>query len=680
MSEDIAVSVQNVSKRYLLYDRPQDRLKQSLLWRFGKSYAREFWALRDVSFDVKKGETVGIIGRNGSGKSTLLQIIAGTLQPTNGEVQANGRVAALLELGSGFNPEFTGRENVYLNGAILGFNRQRMDERFDEIAAFADIGQFMDQPVKLYSSGMFVRLAFAVQTCVEPAVLIVDEVLAVGDIVFQARCLDQIDKLRKSGTTTLLVTHDINTFQNLCDYGYLLHEGCVFSQGQPSRVASQYYEMMRQSEHTRQRLTAASSSQPEQILEEARIKEDEVRNKTDPGEYRFGTSAARIVDFRVVSSTGEAVSAFEVGEKFSVSVQVECYNRVKNLALGIMFRNSQGQNLMGMHTFHDNKIQLGPYDSGDRIDISCEQKMLLNPGDYLLHLAVADCHSVHEFVTLDYRDNLAKVSVFGEEFPYGIVHTEPRFTWKEHTASSSSYHSLPDYDPIVFGYSLEQVKGVWEAELDNPDLQRTVQTILEYDDDNLKEMAIPRENERGWPGESRFALNGYYRMMLGRYVFAGSQFCQRASVLDTCCGFGWGAFLISHYADRVTAFDIDPGAIHVCETEWPAENINWLVGDARDLSFLQGRLYDVVLGMETIEHFDQSDGARYVQEVARVLRPGGIFTGTTAVAETRQEAQEIQCTNRDHLHIFTRQELLDLLGRYFSRSVIIGKWLFIGER
>jgi SAM-dependent methyltransferase len=345
-----------------------------------------------------------------------------------------------------------------------------------------------------------------------------------------------------------------------------------------------------------------------------------------------------------------------------------------------MFRNAQGQNLMGMHTFHDNRLQLGPYDSGDRVDISCEQKMLLNPGDYLLHLAVADCHSTHEFVSLDYRDNLAKVSVFGKEFPYGIVHTEPHFTWKKISASSRSSPSLPDYDPIVFEYSFEQVKEVWEAALGSPDLQETVQRILEYDDDSLKKMAISSENERGWPGESRFEPNGYYRMMLGRYVFAGSQFCQRALVLDTCCGFGWGAFLLSHYADRVTAFDIDPQAIQICETVWPAKNINWLVGDARDLSFLQGRLFDVVVGMETIEHFEQTDGARYVQEVARILRPGGIFMGTTPLAETQQEAQEIQRTNHDHLHIFTRQELLDLLGRYFSRSVVIGKWLFIGVR
>src|SRR5574341_116121 len=182
---EAVISVRGVSKMYRLYDRPEDRLKQSLFWRFGRSYGREFWALRDVSFEVQQGEAVGIIGRNGSGKSTLLQIIAGTLQPTTGEVQIKGRVAALLELGSGFNSEYTGRENVFMNGAILGLGREEMEQRFDDIAAFADIGEFIDQPIKLYSSGMVMRLAFAVQAMVPKEVLIVDEALAVGDEAFQ---------------------------------------------------------------------------------------------------------------------------------------------------------------------------------------------------------------------------------------------------------------------------------------------------------------------------------------------------------------------------------------------------------------------------------------------------------------------------------------------------------------
>jgi lipopolysaccharide transport system ATP-binding protein len=198
-NNELLISARSVGKSYHIYVKPQDRLKQAL-WRGRRQYYREFWALRDVSFDVHRGEAVGIIGRNGCGKSTLLQIIAGTLTPTEGEVRVSGRVAALLELGSGFNPDFTGRENVYMNGAILGVSRSEMEKRFDDIAAFADIGEFLDQPVKTYSSGMFARLAFGVAINVDPDILIVDEILAVGDAIFQAKCFRRIDRLRQQGT------------------------------------------------------------------------------------------------------------------------------------------------------------------------------------------------------------------------------------------------------------------------------------------------------------------------------------------------------------------------------------------------------------------------------------------------------------------------------------------------
>ena len=207
-SDDIAISVRNLTKSYRLFGHPGDRIKQ--FFSLGlKQYHREFTALKDVSFDIKKGETVGIIGRNGSGKSTLLQLICGILKPTTGTVQVNGRVSALLELGAGFNPEFTGRENVYFQGALMGFTEAQMDERFDEIAAFADIGEFIDQPVRTYSSGMFVRLAFAVAIHVDPDILVVDEALAVGDMAFQRKCFAQIDRLRAAGCTIALVTHDM---------------------------------------------------------------------------------------------------------------------------------------------------------------------------------------------------------------------------------------------------------------------------------------------------------------------------------------------------------------------------------------------------------------------------------------------------------------------------------------
>lgn len=240
-SIEAVIRVRGISKRYHIYDRPQDRLKEMLFTRFGKRYGRDFWALRDISFDVNKGEVVGIIGRNGSGKSTLLQIITGTLAPTEGEVQVKGRIAALLELGSGFKPEFTGRENVLLNGAILGMSQKEMEERFDTIAAFADIGSYIDQPVKTYSSGMMVRLAFAVQASVEPDILIVDEALAVGDIFFRQKCYRRLEDLRARGVSILLVSHSMPDIEQLCARAVLLDHGRIQVQGPAPEVVKRYY-------------------------------------------------------------------------------------------------------------------------------------------------------------------------------------------------------------------------------------------------------------------------------------------------------------------------------------------------------------------------------------------------------------------------------------------------------
>ena len=253
-SDDIAIRVSNLSKCYQIYNAPRDRLKQlsccPLLQRMGgqtpKQYFREFWALKDVSFEIKKGETVGIIGRNGSGKSTLLQMICGTLSPTNGSIQTNGRIAALLELGSGFNPEFTGRENVYMNAAVLGLSKEEVDERFGAIAAFADIGQFMEQPVKTYSSGMYVRLAFAVNILSNPEIMIVDEALAVGDMAFQAKCMTALNRIQERGTTVLFVSHDIGAVKSLCSRGIYLERGTVQEIGPAGDVAEHYIRGMRE--------------------------------------------------------------------------------------------------------------------------------------------------------------------------------------------------------------------------------------------------------------------------------------------------------------------------------------------------------------------------------------------------------------------------------------------------
>ena len=238
--KDIVVHLESLGKCYRIYKRPQDRLKQAI-WRGNRRYYREFWALRDISLTISRGETLGIIGRNGSGKSTLLQMICGTLTPTEGSVRTVGRVAALLELGSGFNPEFSGRENVAINGKLLGLSEKEIEEKFDQIVEFSEIGQFIDQPVKTYSSGMFVRLAFAIASHSEPDILIVDEALSVGDIAFQNKCIMRIKQLRDNGMTLIFVSHDLSTLQLICDRAVWIHEGRLKEAGDPVQVSQEYY-------------------------------------------------------------------------------------------------------------------------------------------------------------------------------------------------------------------------------------------------------------------------------------------------------------------------------------------------------------------------------------------------------------------------------------------------------
>lgn len=238
-----SIRVKELGKCYPLYQKPHDRLKR-IIWNRNKNASHDFWALSDISFDVKKGESLGIIGRNGSGKSTLLQILCKTLTPTTGSFEINGSIAALLELGAGFNPEFTGKENIYLNGAILGFTKKQMDELYEEIISFADIGEYIDQPIKKYSSGMFVRLAFAIQACVRPDILIVDEALSVGDIFFQQKCANRMNQLREQGTTLIFVSHDMATVRDLCDKAIYLKSGKMIYSGSSIEAIRKYFAEM----------------------------------------------------------------------------------------------------------------------------------------------------------------------------------------------------------------------------------------------------------------------------------------------------------------------------------------------------------------------------------------------------------------------------------------------------
>jgi len=414
MRDDIAIKVNNLTKIYKLYDSPQDRLKEAL-HPLRRKYHKDFFALDDMSFQIRKGETVGIIGQNGAGKSTLLKTITGVLTPSSGSITVNGKISALLELGAGFNPQLTGLENVYFNGTIMGFSREQIDTKLEDILSFADIGDFIRQPVKTYSSGMFIRLAFAVAVNVEPEILIVDEALSVGDMMFQAKCYDKIKSLMAGGVTTLFVTHNMNTISSLCNYAYMLDGGKVFAQGPPNEVTQSYFRLQREREHTRQEKTATANKPTGDS-----VKPLPQAEKKPEGE-RFITGIAKITDFKVFNHDDEETVALKTGSKFSVWMRVVFGGGVENPCVGMMIKNLQGQNLLGVHSYHERRMCFGIKQPGDEMSVTFTCKMLLNPGRYMLNLAVSEHITDTEYKSIDIQNNIAVLEVFGKEFAFGLI-------------------------------------------------------------------------------------------------------------------------------------------------------------------------------------------------------------------------------------------------------------------
>jgi len=408
--EDIAISVRGVGKMYRIYDRPQDRLKQ-MLWRGRRQYGHEFWALRDISFDVHKGETVGIIGRNGSGKSTLLQIIAGTLSPTEGEVDVKGRVAALLELGSGFNPEFTGRENVFLNGAILGISREEMEQHFDNIVAFADIGEFLDQPVKFYSSGMTLRLAFAVQAQVNPDILIVDEALAVGDFLFQHKCMSKMRELKERGTTILFVSHDTAAIKAHCNWAVMLQHGLQFATGETDEVCVTYYHSLiegnRQSASSLVQQSISSTKRPEVLRrpvdEIAKLDLQEIRATT-----RKGLGKVTYIGFALKNDQGFESDSFAFNEQAIIEVLMEAKDDIDSCYPGFLIKDLLGNYLTGMTTWALQQ-PMPALKKGERCFVRYKVQLLYRPGNY--SIIINNCVDAIGTDFYDWCDNVAQFSI-----------------------------------------------------------------------------------------------------------------------------------------------------------------------------------------------------------------------------------------------------------------------------
>jgi lipopolysaccharide transport system ATP-binding protein len=409
---DIAIRVSNLSKCYHIYDNPRDRLKQfiaprlqRLTWQQPKQYFREFWAVKDVSFEIKKGETVGIIGRNGSGKSTLLQMICGTLNPTHGSIETNGRIAALLELGSGFNPEFTGRENVYMNASVLGLSNKEIDERFDDIVAFAEIGDFIEQPVKTYSSGMMVRLAFAVAINVDPEILIVDEALSVGDELFQRKCFSRIEAIRENGSTILFVSHSGGTIVELCDRAVLMDAGEKIAVGIPKKIIGNYQKLLyapaEKQKDIRDTIIRANGDKDKQILADDDFKDhnEESVHKVEPLEsfdpnliptstIEYESHGAYIENPMILTIAGEQVNNLVRGKAYRYTYTVRFIKPAHNVRFGMLIKTTSGMELGGGSSANSNKDSLAFVDESSTYQVEFRFFCALNSGVYFLNAGV----------------------------------------------------------------------------------------------------------------------------------------------------------------------------------------------------------------------------------------------------------------------------------------------------
>ncbi|CAO3460158.1 Teichoic acid export ATP-binding protein TagH (EC 3.6.3.40) [Azospirillum argentinense] len=435
MSSDILLSVRNVGKRYQIYQNPHHRLWE-MLSRGHRSYHRDFWALRDVSFDVHRGETLGILGRNGAGKSTLLQILCGTVTPTEGSVSVTGRISALLELGSGFNPELTGRENIFVYSAILGLSRAQVQERLDDILAFADIGQFADLPVKTYSSGMFVRLAFAVAIHVDPELLVVDEALAVGDLKFQQRCFRRIEDMRQSGMSILFVSHDLETIKRFCNRAIALHDGRAVMSGHPHDVTAWYIALMAadfdvaklnfsqggdaveaEAPTGIEAAAPTSGSAPEPVLEAP----SEATVSTLQRMNRHGDGTARI--HRVWASTSPTsdpvIAVLEKPVEFCL--EVEFFEDYPTYIFGLLIKDRFGTELIALNSEQEG-FKVPPARAGDRFVFSFRFITTLTPGEYSLSVTMAyDQYSMKWMDWVDYALSVRVVDERTDRLVFGMV-------------------------------------------------------------------------------------------------------------------------------------------------------------------------------------------------------------------------------------------------------------------
>ncbi|WP_408070090.1 ABC transporter ATP-binding protein [Butyrivibrio sp. JL13D10] len=433
MDKDVAIQVRDLTKMYKLYNKNSDRLKDALGLLRGSGYT-EHLALNHVNLTVKKGETIGIIGTNGSGKSTILKIITGVLSPTSGSVEVDGHISALLELGAGFNMEYNGIDNIFLNGMMIGFSEEEIKARMDSILEFADIGDYVYQPVKTYSSGMFVRLAFAVAINIDPEILIVDEALSVGDVFFQAKCYHKFEEFKKQGKTILFVSHDLSTISRYCDRAVLLNQGVILGEGTPKKMIDIYkqvlvgqyplpendFKSLLEDEDIREAAGKKADGKKEETGEEK--KNDNAGAEENPDLLEYGNNAAKITEFYATDSKGLRSNSVIKGTEFTIHMKVKFLRDINAPIFAYTIKNIMGIEITGTNSMVE-KAFLEPVKAGDEKEITFRQRMLLQGGEYLVSFGVTGFEQ-DDFVVYHRLYDALNITVVSDKNTVGYVDME----------------------------------------------------------------------------------------------------------------------------------------------------------------------------------------------------------------------------------------------------------------
>lgn len=433
---DIAIQISNLTKIYKIFDKPSDRVKESLN-PFGKRYSRDFYALRDVSVSIYKGETIGVIGKNGAGKSTLLKMITGVLTPTSGNITVNGRIASLLELGAGFNPEMTGIENIYLNGTIMGYSKEEMDAKVDDILEFADIGDFINQPVKMYSSGMFARLAFAVNVSVKPDILIVDEALSVGDIFFQNKCFKRMERLQKDGVTVLFVSHDMGSIRQLCTKCLWLDQGAPRQYGPVEEVAAAYFNEQLNQQNRLNRSAADGTAGHPGTIQPAAAREKMVLPLLD-ARHGILNEDVIIKSFSFLEN-GQQVPALEDGHTYEALMAVEFRKPFAGLIYGFVLENKKGIAVLGINSWMTSQGRTIDVDSPGTVLVRFTFAMpRILQGTYTISPAVAQ-GTAGEHIQLTWLENATLIDIKNSGYNYSILEIDNTLNVEKYDNGLISY-------------------------------------------------------------------------------------------------------------------------------------------------------------------------------------------------------------------------------------------------